>query len=540
MGQRRARAWRADARHGAARRSNLEHSTATIPVDYRYVAAAAAATGCFLLYRRFTMATHRRLSLFDSAMAAGGNELVTGTPTVISAAIYFEALPSRAKLERLVREKILPLDVFAGRPEGCPNRWKPVASFDITRHLLSHEVNGEADLDFFINSNCAEPLLNKEEGPWWEIHAVSTREPGARELLFFRVEHACADGIALLQLFSRISTTKDGQPLPMAEYSRPPRPKPNPCALLCDFLKSFLKYAALPLGTFDTQLPLHPPLKQRQAGLHFSSQRRLVFVPKHSLASIRAIKAAAGTATTVNDVVYAAFAGALRRHCLALAATDGGAAAAAFTSTLDGDASVVRALVPLAFPRSVASPLTNDWTFLSVDMPVGVAERTERIEATHETFATIKGSAEALAARLAVQINSLSPPRLLGTVAQQLFSRHTVVFSNVPGPADDVYVCGEKVTGVYSAFPNLILQVLTLSYAGDMYMSIACDDRLPEPHKLAELYLDELRQLGVAYGVQSAVVLPPMPPPPPSPPSAAGRYVPPNAPAAKKDSAELV
>lgn len=36
-------------------------------------------------------------------------------------------------------------------------------------------------------------------------------------------------------------------------------------------------------------------------------------------------------------------------------------------------------------------------------------------------------------ARLAVQINSCSPPRLLGTVAQQLFSRHTLVFSNVPG-----------------------------------------------------------------------------------------------------------
>ena len=44
--------------------------------------------------------------------------------------------------------------------------------------------------------------------------------------------------------------------------------------------------------------------------------RRLVTVPEHSLQMVKAIKAAAGSTITVNDVVYAAFAGALRRHCL--------------------------------------------------------------------------------------------------------------------------------------------------------------------------------------------------------------------------------
>lgn len=44
-------------------------------------------------------------------------------------------------------------------------------------------------------------------------------------------------------------------------------------------------------------------------------------------------------------------------------------------------------------------------------------------------------------------------------------------------------------------------QVLCLSYDGRMFMSIACDDRVPEPERLGELYLDELRQLGEAYGV---------------------------------------
>ena len=438
----------------------------------------------------------RELSLFDGAMAAGGMELVTGTPTVISAAVYFETLPSKANLEALVRDKMLAFDVCAGRPEF--GRWQPVgATFDLGRHLLFHQVSSESDLALFVQNTSAKPLLNKGEGPWWEMHAVSTRDPMARELIFFRIEHACADGIALLQLLSHLVTTSDGSPLPVAEYRRPPSPIANPCALLCGFLRSFLKYAIAPIGSFDTQLPVHPPLEARHAGLHFSSQRRLVVVPEHSLEAIKTIKTKIGNGVTVNDVVYAAFAGAIRRHCRAVLEANSSS-----LSPLDDGSCCVRALVPIAFPRRADSPLTNDWTFLSVPMPVGVAKTTDRVAVAHETFAELKASPEAAAARLAVQINSCSPPSMLGAVGQQLFSRHTLVFSNVPGPSQPVYIGGQRVIGIFSAFPNLITQVLCLSYDGRMFMTIACDERVPEPERLAEFYLDELRELGAAYGLQ--------------------------------------
>jgi len=445
----------------------------------------------------------RRLTLFDNAMAAGGSELVTGTPTVISAACYFETLPERGALEALVLHQLMQFDVLSGRPEG--GQWRPVSAFDLTRHLLFHEVEDEDELTSFVNANAAEPLVNKAEGPWFEIHAVSTSSPQAREMLFFRIEHACADGIALLQILSRIATTADGSPLPVAEYSRSPKPAVNPCSLLCDFLRGFCKYATLPLGAFDTQLPLHPPKTVREKGLTFSRQRHLVTVPAHPLEAIKVIKHAVGGQTTVNDIVYSAFAGALRRHARELASSSSDTTAAA---SLDDGSCRVRALVPLAFPRSATSPLTNDWTFLSLPMPVGVSEARQRVDATHATFASVKASAEAAAARLAVQINSCSPPLLLGTVAQQLFSRHTCVFSNVPGPAEAVYIAGQRVVAIYSAFPNLILQVLCLSYNGQMYMSIACDDSIPQADDLAALYLDELRELAKAYGVQDRVTLP--------------------------------
>ena len=57
---------------------------------------------------------------------------------------------------------------------------------------------------------------------------------------------------------------------------------------------------------------------------------------------------------TVNDVVYAAFAGALRRHT-ELSATG---------RPPPLQRARCRALVPVAFPRAAGAPLTNSWAFV--------------------------------------------------------------------------------------------------------------------------------------------------------------------------------
>ncbi len=46
------------------------------------------------------------------------------------------------------------------------------------------------------------------------------------------------------------------------------------------------------------------------------------------------------------------------------------------------------------------------------------------------------------------------------TQAQDLFSRHSIVFSNLPGPAEEMYLCGEKLLGMQAVFPNLLAQVI--------------------------------------------------------------------------------
>jgi len=54
---------------------------------------------------------------------------------------------------------------------------------------------------------------------------------------------------------------------------------------------------------------------------------------------------------------------------------------------------------------------------------------------------------------------ALAPDFLVKKTAHDVFSRHTMVFSNLPGPTEDLVFCGETVTGMQIIFPNLIPQV---------------------------------------------------------------------------------
>ena len=45
----------------------------------------------------------------------------------------------------------------------------------------------------------------------------------------------------------------------------------------------------------------------------------------------------------------------------------------------------VRALCPLAFPRAADAPLGNDWCFVDVPMPCGLATMVQRLAASNLT-----------------------------------------------------------------------------------------------------------------------------------------------------------
>lgn len=100
------------------------------------------------------------------------------------------------------------------------------------------------------------------------------------------------------------------------------------------------------------------------------------------------------------------------------------------------------------------------------------------------------------------------------------------------GPESTLKVAGEEVLEIWPIFPNLIPQLLCVSYAGMFYMTITVDDKVViqvwfhaaltsaaqsssvgliptcacavcvQPEMLATLYLDELKQLASAVGAE--------------------------------------
>ena len=148
------------------------------------------------------------------------------------------------------------------------------------------------------------------------------------------------------------------------------------------------------------------------------------------------------------------------------------------------------------------TPLTNDWCFVSTPLPVTEPSALQRVSVTNQLFSALKASPEVIISKLAIMLNATMPPCLFGLAGQNTFSRHSVVFSNVPGPSQPIAIGGKEVVGLLPAFPNLIPQVLCVSYHGKMWMTLTVDpEAVKEPTLLSTLYLDELRQLAIANGV---------------------------------------
>jgi hypothetical protein len=360
------------------------------------------------------MAPSRQLSAYDQVMWDGPftPDVANGMPLVISVAFFFDALPSDAEIHRMVRERLLSFDTFSSVARG--GRWVACESIEMAKHVMHSGVRGEAALLAFFEDKMGAPMADPD-GPRWEIHVVSNHGAG-RSAMLCRVHHALGDGIGMSTVMDAIATSPKGAPIAPKQYSRPPpRSRPSCLAALTRCLSGFAKSACIPIGPFDAPFPFAPADRAQLRG----GARKLTAVPVHSLELVKKIKSAANG--TVNDVVYAAFAGALRRYTQQ---TSPGA---------DLDARC-RALCPLAFPRDAGAPLTNDWTFVQTDVPVGGATPAERFRATHEIFERIKGSPEPLIGKCLVAMNASGPLPMARMVSRDTFARHRSSSRTCPAP----------------------------------------------------------------------------------------------------------
>mgnify|MGYP003309511255 CR=1 FL=1 len=150
-----------------------------------------------------------------------------------------------------------------------------------------------------------------------------------------------------------------------------------------------------------------------------------------------------------------------------------------------------------AFPDRVRGALTNNWTFVSLALPMGVMSAAERLRRAQKTCNLMKRSPEPYVTRALNTVVDAAGPSVQRQVVFDYMTRHSMVFTNVPGPTKPVTLFrGKNVRSMTFAVSNLVNQVSVMSYAGEMGFSLVVDpDATPDAHLVGEYFKRELDAL---------------------------------------------
>jgi len=312
------------------------------------------------------------------------------------------------------------------------------------------------------------------------------------------MEHCIADGVSLVHLFDQFISFEDGTPVEslIPESMRKKfQFKQSKITLIRKTIKATITALALPNSRFDDGVFFR---NGTGVDMIYNGNRTPLIFPNISLDFVKNLKNAAKV--TVNDIFLTCLSQALYDYCLHQKCP-------VLPST--GNDTQFRALLPFGFPRSKdeiqdkSRTLSNKWVFISANMGIGYNNIFDRLTYIHNNMSKIKQSPSAYCTR---QIQEIIGPKLPSKLSKQTvfasFCRHSLVFSNVPGPDRQIIFAGKKVAGCQMLFNNLIPQVGILSYFGQVFMNMIIDpDVVVESHMIPIFYCRALCDLAKKYNV---------------------------------------
>ena len=209
------------------------------------------------------------------------------------------------------------------------------------------------------------------------------------------------------------------------------------------------------------------------------------------LDEVKEVKRAAGC--TVNDVVMALSAGALRRWLI------------------DHDAlpdSPLIAAVPVSVrTEAQKGTLGNRVSTMTAPMGTHLADPLDRLRHAHEAMRAAKDQHGALPADLLSDVTEFAMPALAGQAARlaarlrlvEWLSPFNLIVSNVPGPNQPLYYAGARLLAYYpiSAIADgQGLNITVMSYESGMHFGLIADrDLVPDLDRMADYLVDELADL---------------------------------------------
>ncbi len=424
-----------------------------------------------------------RLSPIDTAwlhMEARTNLMVIGS------ICFFDEPLRHADLLTALRRRLLVHARFTqkiGPSLLGPPGWVQDRDFDLRAHVhriaLPHP-GGDAELRTLVSDLMSQPL--DMDRPLWDSHLVEGYGEGSA--LITRIHHAIGDGNALVRVLVGLTAeNRDASlraaPAPVDKPRRDglglvlPDPREAPRLLRDAGLQLYALVRVVSLWP-DPSTPLRGPLTRT---------KRVAWTEPFPLEQLRPLRRATGC--TVNDIVVAALTGALRRHLIRRGA-----------DVPDS----VRAIVPVDLRRaSQNSELGNSFGMVFLPMPVGLADRLERLRAVHDGMRAERQSALPAVAMQVLGAAGLVPRPVERLLMRFFGSKGTAVVTNVRGPDRELYLAGQVLRQLAFFVPQsaeLGLGVSFFSYSGRIETGVIADSELvPDPARLTREISHELRLL---------------------------------------------
>ncbi len=391
--------------------------------------------------------------------------------------------------------------------------WETDPHFDIDAHL--HRIalpapGDDATLYAMISDLASTPLDFSK--PLWQFHVIEGYTGG--DLLFCRLHHSIADGIALMQVLLSMCDEDADAPWPEPTIERRRRRRGIGSFFHPAF--SAIKTSRKAVGTVASSgidMFMHPiaTIGKTKDAVGFSANfsarlGRLTILPSDPKSvfkgSLGVTKVAAwsepipldevkmvGTAMggTINDTLMATVSGALRRYMIERGDSPDG---------LD-----VRAMVPvnLRSPEDALKDLGNSFALVLMALPVGIEDPLERFLVVRSRMDELKDSTEPIVTYVVLKAMGLAPAEIEKLGVEFYAAKTSLVLTNVPGPPNKLYFAGRGIDKLMFWVPQsgrMGLGISILSYAGEVLVGVITDEGLvPDPETIVAYFHADFEEM---------------------------------------------
>lgn len=454
---------------------------------------------------------------------------------MITGVIVLAGTLTLAALRELIGARFLAFRRFRQRVVELSGQayWEIDRDFDLGWHVRRTALPGaagRAELQEFVSQLASTPLDHSK--PLWQFHLVENYADGPA--LVSRIHHCNADGLALVQvLLSLTDATPDPpraarhhrepgaggtvfqrllEPARLLSWSQAAELGSKAWEKLLGFvsqpqqLLELAKTGATELGEITGELvhalrlPDDPPtLFKGPLGV----SKRVAWCAPVPLSEVKAVGRYFGS--TVNDVLLAAVAGALRAYLIERGE--------------DPDGKTIRATVPVNLrPLEHARELGNHFGLVYLELPIGQANPVARLQHVRQCMLELKKSRQAIVSYGLLGALGMAPAALQRPALEMFSRKATAVATNVPGPQHPLFLAGARLQDLMFWVPqtgSIGMGISILSYHDAVHFGLIVDQKnVPDPDVVIAHFQPELEKLllialmddwGEAPGPDSAV-----------------------------------